>query len=77
MRGLSRVSPCLSAFHSLPHPLAYFYTTPLLHSTPQEVTIDPGQFRPIGALVEEETKGRGRVDVLSLKESADGDERFE
>ena len=41
-----------------------------------EALIDPGQFRAISSLLQEETKGKGRLDVLSLKETADGDERF-
>lgn len=36
--------------------------------------IDPGYYREIDELVRSETKGRGTVEVLSLKEVEEGDE---
>ena len=38
---------------------------------------DPGQFRIINSLIQEETKGKGRVEVLSVGENTQGDETFE
>jgi len=38
--------------------------------------VDPGQFRIINETVEKELKGKGRVEVLSLNETADIDEHF-
>jgi len=35
--------------------------------------IDPGSFRAIDEIVSAETKGRGSLDVLNLKETAEGD----
>jgi len=37
--------------------------------------IDPGNFRAIDEVVSAETKGRGAVEVLSLRESADADDQ--
>jgi ribosome maturation protein SDO1 len=36
--------------------------------------IDPGKFRDINTLVQEETKGKGQLEVLSVSESAQSDE---
>lgn len=36
--------------------------------------IDPGRYREIEDLVRNETKGRGSVEVLSLKDVEEGDE---
>ena len=36
--------------------------------------IDPGSFRQIDELVRSETKGKGTVEVLSLKDVEEGDE---
>ena len=36
--------------------------------------IDPGSIRGIDDLVREETKGRGSVEVLSLKDAEEGEE---
>jgi ribosome maturation protein SDO1 len=41
-----------------------------------ECLIDPGQFRPLSDLLQQETKGRGRLDLLSLKETVDHEEKF-
>lgn len=38
--------------------------------------IDPGNFRSIDEAVSAETKGRGTLDVLSLKETAEGEHTF-
>ncbi|KAI9343444.1 ribosome maturation protein SBDS-like protein [Zopfochytrium polystomum] len=38
--------------------------------------VDPGQFRSLTETVAAETKGRGQVDVLNVKDVAEGDERF-
>ena len=35
--------------------------------------IDPGSFRSIGDILQLETKGRGALEVLNVKESAQGD----
>ena len=40
----------------------------------QVCLIDPGSIRGIDDLVREETKGRGSVEVLSLKDVEDGEE---
>ncbi|RKP07286.1 SBDS protein C-terminal domain-containing protein [Thamnocephalis sphaerospora] len=39
--------------------------------------VDPGQYRGITDLVQMETRGRGRVDLLSLNEMMENDEKFE
>ncbi|TPX35689.1 hypothetical protein SmJEL517_g02015 [Synchytrium microbalum] len=39
--------------------------------------IDPGQFRAITETLQSETKGRGTMEVLSLREAEGGDERLE
>ncbi len=39
--------------------------------------IDPGQFRVLNDLLQQETKGRGRIDVLSLSETVEGDATIE
>ncbi|KAJ3387695.1 hypothetical protein HDU92_001824 [Lobulomyces angularis] len=36
--------------------------------------IDPGKFREVSALIEEETKGKGNLEVLSVRETFQGDE---
>ena len=38
---------------------------------------DPGCYREMEELVKESTRGRGAVEVLSLKEVEEGDERLE
>ncbi|XP_064425078.1 ribosome maturation protein SBDS [Latimeria chalumnae] len=39
--------------------------------------IDPGYFRDIDELIRSETKGKGTLEVLSLKDVEEGDERLE
>lgn len=39
--------------------------------------IDPGCFREIDELIKKETKGKGSLEVLSLKDVEEGDEKFE
>lgn len=39
--------------------------------------IDPGQFRQLDELIQSETKGSGLLELLSLKEVAEGDEILE
>ncbi|OZJ05274.1 Ribosome maturation protein SBDS [Bifiguratus adelaidae] len=39
-------------------------------------TIDPGQYRKINELLQEETKGRAQMELLSLRDTEEGDERF-
>ena len=39
-------------------------------------TIDPGQFRVLTDLMQLETRGRGRIDFLSLSQTSAGDEKF-
>uniref|UniRef100_A0A8C5KDK7 Ribosome maturation protein SBDS n=1 Tax=Jaculus jaculus TaxID=51337 RepID=A0A8C5KDK7_JACJA len=39
--------------------------------------IDPGCFREIDELIQKETKGKGSLEVLSLKDVEEGDETFE
>ena len=39
--------------------------------------MDPGCFRELDALVQTETRGKGKVDVLSLKNVHEGEESFE
>ncbi|KAJ3299142.1 hypothetical protein HK104_009936 [Borealophlyctis nickersoniae] len=36
--------------------------------------IDPGNFRPINDIISSETKGRGQMEVLSVRDTEDGDE---
>ncbi|KAL2766148.1 ribosome maturation protein SBDS [Daubentonia madagascariensis] len=47
-------------------------------STKQQVClIDPGCFREIDELIKKETKGKGSLEVLNLKDVEEGDEKFE
>lgn len=39
--------------------------------------IDPGQFRAIDEVLRTETKGQGNLELISLKDVEEGDERFE
>lgn len=39
--------------------------------------IDPGNFRKVDEIVRGETKGKGQLEVLSLKEMQEGDEKLE
>ena len=39
--------------------------------------IDPGTFREIDEVVRSETKGRGNVEVLSLKDVEEGEEKLQ
>ncbi|XP_062507107.1 ribosome maturation protein SBDS-like [Corticium candelabrum] len=39
--------------------------------------IDPGQFRAIDEIIRTETKGTGTLELISLKDVEEGDERFE
>lgn len=43
----------------------------------QVCLIDPGCFREIDELIRCETKGKGSVEVLSLKDVEEGDEKLE
>eukprot|EP00158_Paraphelidium_tribonemae_P007614 Partr_v1_DN28300_c2_g2_i1_m75883 putative Ribosome maturation protein len=42
-----------------------------------ECLIDPGQFRVLTELIQNDSKSQARIDVLSLSETVDGDERIE
>ncbi|XP_071849883.1 ribosome maturation protein SBDS-like [Apostichopus japonicus] len=39
--------------------------------------VDPGSFRAIDEMIQKETRGRGSLEVISLKEMEEGDERLE
>lgn len=52
----------------------YFVKRPLLSS--QVCLVDPGCFREIDELIRCETKGRGSLEVLSLKDVEEGDEKL-
>lgn len=39
--------------------------------------IDPGQYRAIDEVLQRETKGRGTLELISLKDVEEGEERFE
>lgn len=43
----------------------------------QVCLVDPGCFREIDELIRCETKGRGTLEVLSLKDVEEGDEQLE
>lgn len=43
----------------------------------QVCLIDPGCFREIDELIRSETKGKGTLEVLSLKDVEEGDEKLE
>lgn len=43
----------------------------------QVCLIDPGCFREIDELIKKETKGKGSLEVLNLKDVEEGDEKFE
>lgn len=44
--------------------------------SPQVCLVDPGCFREIDELIRCETKGRGSLEVLSLKDVEEGDEKL-
>lgn len=46
-------------------------------SSLQVCLVDPGCFREIDELIKKETKGKGSLEVLSLKDVEEGDEKFE
>lgn len=49
----------------------------LFDSTPPQVClIDPGHFREIDESVRAETKGRGTVEIISLKDVEEGEEKL-
>lgn len=50
----------------------FFYLLP-----DQVCLIDPGCFREIDELIRCETRGKGSVEVLSLKDVEEGDEKLE
>lgn len=50
----------------------FFTVTP----PPQVCLVDPGCFREIDELIRCETKGRGSLEVLSLKDVEEGDEKL-
>lgn len=43
----------------------------------QIILIDPGNFRKVDEIVTNETKGKGQLEVISLKEIQEGDEALE
>lgn len=43
----------------------------------QIVLTDPGNFRVLDELINRETKGKGQLEVISLKEVVEGDEVIE
>lgn len=54
------------------------YSVKTNKSTKQQVClIDPGCFREIDELIKKETKGKGSLEVLNLKDVEEGDEKFE
>ena len=42
----------------------------------QVILVDPGVYREITDLVSAETKGKGQVDMMSLKEVEEGEEKM-
>ncbi|KAI8390973.1 SBDS protein C-terminal domain-containing protein [Radiomyces spectabilis] len=38
--------------------------------------VDPGQYRVISELLQNETKGRGQLEIMNLREKEEGDEKF-
>ena len=48
----------------------------LLFFHPQVILVDPGVYREVNDLVSSETKGKGQVDMLSLKEVEEGEEKY-
>lgn len=40
-------------------------------------TIDPGRFREIDELLQAETKGRSQIEVISFKETKEGEEKWD
>jgi ribosome maturation protein SDO1 len=40
-------------------------------------TIDPGKYREIDELMNQETKGKAQIEVLSFKETAEGEEKWD
>ena len=59
-------------FNHLCHSFLFLYSLPL-----QVCLADPGCFREMDELVRSSTKGKGTVEVLSLKEVEEGDEKLE
>lgn len=38
--------------------------------------MDPGKYRTISDLLEKESKGKGQLEIMNLKEKEEGDEKF-
>lgn len=47
-----------------------------LFVSPQVCLVDPGFYREIDELIRCETRGRGSLEVLNLKDVEEGDEKF-
>ena len=43
----------------------------------QVVLVDPGCFRELDELLRQETRGKGRLEVLNLKETFESEEKFD
>jgi ribosome maturation protein SDO1 len=38
--------------------------------------IDPGKYKVINELLQSDTKGRAQIEIMSLRETEEGDEKF-
>ena len=66
---------CIQNLGSLWYEFIYIYIYIFCYF--QIILIDPGCYREIDELLRTETKGKGHLEVLSLKEVEEGDEKLE
>lgn len=76
MKEIKQVVQCVLVIYTTIYPnseitLAYFV---FFHFQYQVILVDPGCFREIDDLVRADTKGRGQLEVISLKDIEEGDE---
>jgi ribosome maturation protein SDO1 len=38
--------------------------------------VDPGKYRTINDLLQNESKGKGQLEIMNLREKEEGDEKF-
>ena len=48
-----------------------------LHKLLQVVLIDPGVYREVSQIVEKDSRGKGHLEIVSLKDVKDDEEKFE
>lgn len=65
---------CIGNFICTTTPIVKLHLLILFFFQCQVILVDPGCFREIDDLVRADTKGRGQLEVISLKDIEEGDE---